>query len=603
MASPGGGGGGGVGKKKQSLALSPLQSLMHYLVSVGSAVPIPKALVANPLKERLSAPYFKGLTSGGGAPSLNVRDIVAAVITTWLWAQFRDSFERAFAIGGRIDVDPECKWLIHAAVDAAVRALTAELLESGALPLSSSSGGHKSVSGKGGGSGAAKLTEIRAACLASQALTKELFVDGETERVAANMEALVKHLDERRVEALRVKTQERTLIAALISRRLKMSESFSHAYTSSMVRAGEAFGHEDVCEIVQDEVAMASSLLPHDIFNDHTGAWEDPCRPESGYISGLTGDELTWRAHARALIQKSLKKLQERYGAKGGTPHAGPYRDTPSSGMPGSTTRPGDTLASGRGSIAKTPPSLQRSSSSLKPSSLKRKASAMEKAPNVICFDTGSAPTTSKTAIMAPNHYSSPLIWDCDAIENKPYGRHDYGVRKKPRAYSGARFGARGSESSRSPREGSSKRLRRSSSSNSGRLSPMVTIPRVSPKHKGRIQNTEEIKWADVAKMFYPVSLGSSDRSLASAKAAVLRSKAPSSGGGKVGAKIIAPFCRDFDESTLIESDGSDEESDEDLSEETILGRHQVVLDKMKLKLDDVMEKRQGRDRNRTGGR
>ena len=35
----------------------------------------------------------------------------------------QSSFEKAFTKSGRIDVDPECKWLINAAIDAAMKAL------------------------------------------------------------------------------------------------------------------------------------------------------------------------------------------------------------------------------------------------------------------------------------------------------------------------------------------------------------------------------------------------------------------------------------------------------------------------------------------------
>ena len=54
-----------------------------------------------------------------------------AVILVWLWNYHEDDFQRAFAKSGRIDVDPTCKWLVHAAVDASVRALTLYITESG----------------------------------------------------------------------------------------------------------------------------------------------------------------------------------------------------------------------------------------------------------------------------------------------------------------------------------------------------------------------------------------------------------------------------------------------------------------------------------------
>jgi hypothetical protein len=47
----------------------------------------------------------------------------------WLWRHHADGFQKAFAKSGRTDVDPECKWLIHAAVDTSVRALSQELAD------------------------------------------------------------------------------------------------------------------------------------------------------------------------------------------------------------------------------------------------------------------------------------------------------------------------------------------------------------------------------------------------------------------------------------------------------------------------------------------
>lgn len=52
-----------------------------------------------------------------------------AVILVWLWAEHKESFQRAFVKSGRIDVDPECKWLIQTAVDAAVRTLMLDIAD------------------------------------------------------------------------------------------------------------------------------------------------------------------------------------------------------------------------------------------------------------------------------------------------------------------------------------------------------------------------------------------------------------------------------------------------------------------------------------------
>ena len=61
-----------------------------------------------------------------------------------------------------------------------------------------------------------------------------------------------------------------------------MSEAFSNAYTSSMIRAGAALGYDDLGEIVQDDSTKCSSQMPFDILSDATGAWEDPCRSVGG---------------------------------------------------------------------------------------------------------------------------------------------------------------------------------------------------------------------------------------------------------------------------------------------------------------------------------
>ena len=50
-----------------------------------------------------------------------VLKIIAAVISTWVWA----NFEREFSKSDRIDVDPECKWIINAAIEVATRNLNA----------------------------------------------------------------------------------------------------------------------------------------------------------------------------------------------------------------------------------------------------------------------------------------------------------------------------------------------------------------------------------------------------------------------------------------------------------------------------------------------
>jgi hypothetical protein len=51
----------GTGDKAKS---DEMTTVLGFLYAVGSAVPIPKALVSNPLKERLNSPSFKSPAAG-----------------------------------------------------------------------------------------------------------------------------------------------------------------------------------------------------------------------------------------------------------------------------------------------------------------------------------------------------------------------------------------------------------------------------------------------------------------------------------------------------------------------------------------------------------
>jgi len=53
----------------------------------------------------------------------------------WLWNYHEDEFQVAFTKSGRIDVDPTCKWLVQAAVDASIRALTAHICKKGMVAV------------------------------------------------------------------------------------------------------------------------------------------------------------------------------------------------------------------------------------------------------------------------------------------------------------------------------------------------------------------------------------------------------------------------------------------------------------------------------------
>ncbi|KAI2490775.1 hypothetical protein MHU86_23799 [Fragilaria crotonensis] len=190
----------------QLCSVSKASVFLEYIQAVASAVPIPKALVSNPLKERLNIQSLKLSSNGGHTPSIP-REVVTAIVLVWLWVQHKDSFQRAFAKSGRIDVDPECKWLIQAAVDAASRALVSELAEAlqngGLLASALSSARNK------GGSGSVKQTGIeldrhavasitvdaRIASIVSEALMTELCIDEEVDTILPIYEDAVQLLD------------------------------------------------------------------------------------------------------------------------------------------------------------------------------------------------------------------------------------------------------------------------------------------------------------------------------------------------------------------------------------------------------------------------
>jgi len=117
---------------------SKKQALLEYLLAVGSAVPLPKALVANPLKEKLNEASLKALVTSFGSNIRSMtgpRQIITAVINTWIWANHNKLFEKTFAKRGRIDVDPHCKWIIHAAIEVATRSLVGKNLKVNRLSI------------------------------------------------------------------------------------------------------------------------------------------------------------------------------------------------------------------------------------------------------------------------------------------------------------------------------------------------------------------------------------------------------------------------------------------------------------------------------------
>ena len=317
-----------------------------------------------------------------------------------------------------------------------------------------------------------------------------------------------------------------------------------------MVRAGEAFGHDELACIVQDNSTRTSSLLPSDILSDSTGAWEDPCRPSLGFTSGLSGDELYKRAHARALIRKSIKKLQDRHGVKGGAPDAGVYTDPP-------TGADGKAIAAHYARMTPSPPKASpRSSGSKRKSSF----TGNNDIPNVGLFN--------------PNHYSSPFVWDTSELENTPYGRSSEYLRNsliKLGSYTDKNI---------------AKKARAD-----------VSVENLTLCQDGKstfVRSTQEIDWAQAADMFEDVVPAEKAKSCTNQHV-----KHGGSGPAGVGSTITAPICRkrDFiDIGSGSDSNGEEEER----TDEMILESHQKVLVKIKEKIDKMISIRsQSQDRTR----
>jgi len=576
---------------------SQVSAALDYLLSVGTSVPIPKALVYAPLKERLNTPGFKnvGNSGGTGVPTIP-RDIVVATCLVWLWAYNESSFQQAFEKAGRIDVDPDCKWLIQAAVDTAVRELSLEIAESmanGEGPFAEAFASRKVQTQLKNNSGDSKQSpqisemdrnsasrnlEVHTASIVAKALMAELRINGEVNSIIPQFQPLVEYLDEARVCALRAKCQERALLANLIARKTNLTETFSNAYASSLVRAGEALGHGELFGIVQNEAVLASSLMPYDIFTDERdGAWEDPCKPLAGYTAGLTGDDLIRRAHARAMIQKSLRKLQDRHSIRGGTPTYGPYQASKKNIAASSSSE-----------------FLGRSVGQPSPRGFKRRSSSFLYEPPVLP-GTGSAPAKTLTSY-EPKHFSIPLDWQPASVENMPYGRHSSEgnhVRSHSLSLTNQKI------------PGGKKKRR--SLSTAGSVVSVVTPSGYSDaikKGEALLQSTHEIEWSKIASSFHRVELPPKRSPLSKKKDSAEKHKEHTSESGNSGGTIFAPFRRRLEASDLrnllavksssnADSDDESESStEEDLSEETILARHEVVLGEMKAHLTAFLDAR-----------
>jgi hypothetical protein len=491
---------------------------------------------------------------------LITKDVVAATIIVWLWATQEQTFQKAFHTHGRIDVDADCKWLIQAAVDTAVSELSLEIADTvakgegkfaeamafrKAIPTLSSDDSYSGVTE------ATQKLDMCTAAIVSKALSTEMCVNSEMNSVVPKSLLLLDFLDEARLGALRVKSQERTLLATLMARNTYLSESFAHAYVSAMVRAGEALKHGRLFEIAQDETVMACTMIPYDIFTDDTGAWEDPCKPDHGFIAGLSGEDLARRAHARAMIQKSLRKLQDRHHIRGGTSIYGPFVDPEAN-----ASRIGTNSVKERQSLFP-----QRSG-------LKRRVSSVIESP--IVPGTGSA-SAKNWSVYHPRLVSVPLEWDRDDAGNLPYGLN---ARSRFLSLSNRRnvqdpSGSKGLSGVSIPNNTADQYLQRS---------------------------TSEINWIDVASTFQSVEVPRK-----STRYKVIEPETHVT----IDGAIFAPFYKEIkmDYSTDEEDGDGDSTEVEDLSEASVLARHQVVLDSMKAKLEAYLEarkKQQERRKNKT---
>lgn len=358
--------------------------LVNFLLSLGATIPISQSLIANMLEKKLcSSNYQLQLheLAGSGTSATAWREVIVATISIWLWIEHRDSFDDTAVESGNDEASPNCLWLINLAIGISLSAL-ATFFDS-----------QSSEKCKGR---TIETPNDQVAAITSKSLVSQVFVDHRTDASFPIIEDLVKLLDTLRTDALRVKTQERVLLAALASRCGSMTEAFSNAYVSSIVRSGVALGHENVCEMGQDEACRASTLLPYDYFHDNVGIWEEPCRPITGYHSSVGGSELKRQAHARSLIQKSMLRLQHRLGLKGGISDGGPYFPAKSTSRPAASSTP-----AAFPQLVKTPSG-----------SLKRNSFLGLSGPGEDDFN--------------PEHSVEPMIWDPDDLGNSPYGDHEF---------------------------------------------------------------------------------------------------------------------------------------------------------------------------------
>lgn len=251
-----------------------------------------------------------------------------------------------------------------------------------------------------------------------------------------------------------------------------------------------------------------------------------------------------------------LLKLQEKHGFQGGATAPGPFDDVPPLvDMAATAPSPVGGFCGGTNGTPR--------GTSFSVNTLKRKASFSFRELDA----TGGA--THGAALQHPSHYCAPLVVREHDIEFSPYGNHIRSnadvepqiSNKKPKTTHDAQLGAR--------------------------TSHPVNID------FGIIRSTEPIEWADIANMFQsvdvPDQLGTSG----------------SQDCGEGEGRIFAPVTRKVNRlaghratyevwsDSDTECDGmGDAMDDEDLTDEAVLARHQIVLDHMKKKLDVAIGQR-----------
>jgi hypothetical protein len=494
-------------------------SLVDFLLSLGSAVPKLKSRIYDMLMKKLNLSDKRthiGILVGDDKFASETKEMLVALIFTWICVEHRDVVDGMLSDeNGISETHPELEWLTISAIEKSLGAI-APILN----PLSAATRGDQ-------------MKQV--VLVVGKSLTREVFVSGRQNDSLPIMDELMKLLDSLRCDALQAKTRERVLLAALVSRSSNMTEAFSNAYVSAIVRAGEALTHEDVCEVVQDTQVRASTMLPFDYFQDNAGVWEEPCRPEQGYHVGLCGVEMKREAHARSLLRKSMKRLQDQLGLRGGIFDGGPYYPR----APTITSAP----------TTPTGPSLMRTLSG----SLGKQKGPNEFAPPDAAFN--------------PGHFVPPMNWNINDVSNLPYGQY---------SLESMQFSSVGDVLSDDKKK---------------EYSPINEDSSICLAQQYR--STHEVEWEDVADMFLH---GGNTRQIdinSTLSADELTGKK----------KIFAPFVQPFDirslEAVVHGQKCNDDNDEEDISDETILMKHQEVLDEMKLKLDAALEKRRQQTQQR----